>query len=76
MTKAMVMLTYGKIAYYMTPENPYYSAITDLLFELSKNENILVAEPATYGLCNFGLAHQELVRFFFFIFVPFFPKRY
>jgi hypothetical protein len=62
MTKAMVMLTYGKIGYYMTPDNPYFSAITDLLFELTKNSNVLVAEPATYGLCNFALAHEELVR--------------
>lgn len=62
MTKAMVMLTYGRIGYYMTPENPYYTAITDLLFELTKNENELVAEPAIYGLCNFALAHEELVR--------------
>lgn len=62
MTKAMVMLTYGKIGYYMTPENPYFTAITDLLFELTTNENVLVAEPATYGLCNFSLAHEQLVR--------------
>jgi len=57
----MVLITYGKIAYYMSKENPYYKAIKDLLFRLSKHDNLLVAEPATYGLCNFALAHEELV---------------
>lgn len=58
----MVLITYGKIAYYMSKDNPYYKALKDLLFELSKHENILVAEPAVYGLCNFALAHEEIVR--------------
>jgi hypothetical protein len=62
LSKAMVMITYGKIAYYLTPENPYYKGILQLLWSQSKSENILIAEPAIYGLCNFALAHNEIVR--------------
>ncbi|XP_049852270.1 uncharacterized protein LOC126330068 [Schistocerca gregaria] len=60
MIKATVMITYGKIAFYLSPVNPYYTAIKDLLMKLTENENILVSEPATYGLVNFALAHAEI----------------
>lgn len=60
MIKATVMIAYGKITHFMTKDNPYYEGIKNLLFELSSNKNILVAEPATYGLCNFALAHSDL----------------
>lgn len=60
MIKATVMIAYGKITHFMTKDNPYYEGIKNLLFELSSNQNILVAEPATYGLCNFALAHKEM----------------
>jgi hypothetical protein len=64
LSKAMVMITYGKMAYYMAPEDPYYKGIIELLRAQSKSENILVAEPAVYGLCNAALAHSSIVRQF------------
>lgn len=60
MSKAMVMITYGKIAGFMKKDSHFYTAIKALLFELCSNDNILVSEPATYGLVNFSLAHPEL----------------
>jgi hypothetical protein len=61
MSKAMVMITYGKIACFMAKDSHFYTAIKTLLFELCSNENILVSEPATYGLVNFALGHRELL---------------
>ena len=60
MSKAMVMITYGKIAGFMAKDSHFYTAIKALLFELCSADNILVSEPATYGLVNFALAHPEM----------------
>eukprot|EP01103_Thecamoeba_quadrilineata_P000795 TRINITY_DN1069_c0_g2_i1.p1 TRINITY_DN1069_c0_g2~~TRINITY_DN1069_c0_g2_i1.p1 ORF type:complete len:1230 (+),score=233.00 TRINITY_DN1069_c0_g2_i1:59-3748(+) len=60
MVKASVLLTYGKVAYYMAPDNPFIEALKDLLFELITYDNILVSEPAHYSLCNFALVHEDL----------------
>eukprot|EP01118_Nematostelium_gracile_P011820 TRINITY_DN4259_c0_g1_i2.p1 TRINITY_DN4259_c0_g1~~TRINITY_DN4259_c0_g1_i2.p1 ORF type:complete len:380 (+),score=66.46 TRINITY_DN4259_c0_g1_i2:491-1630(+) len=59
MVKASVMITYSKLSYYMTEDNPYNKAVVDLLIELTKNPNILISEPATYSLVNYSLAHQS-----------------
>jgi len=58
--KASVMLTYGKLSFYMAPENPYFRPLVDLLFNLSSYENVLISEPACYALVDFALTHQEL----------------
>ncbi|KAL6076253.1 C3H1-type domain-containing protein [Balamuthia mandrillaris] len=60
MLKASVLLTYGKVAYFMDKSNPHFQSIEDLLLRLSVNDQILVSEPACYALVNFSLSHEQL----------------
>jgi hypothetical protein len=65
MIKASVMISLGKVSYYMRADNPYFKAIHDILTELSTYDNILVSEPACYALTNIALSHHWMVRFNF-----------
>eukprot|EP00026_Physarum_polycephalum_P006799 Phypoly_transcript_06851.p1 GENE.Phypoly_transcript_06851~~Phypoly_transcript_06851.p1 ORF type:complete len:545 (+),score=47.04 Phypoly_transcript_06851:115-1635(+) len=60
MVKASVMLTYGKLSFYMSNDNPFYVPLQNLLFTLCTYDNVLISEPACYALVNFSLTHTEL----------------
>jgi len=60
MVKASVMLTYGKLSFYMAKDNPYYTALQELLFTVCTYDNVLISEPACYALVNFALTHDEM----------------
>lgn len=51
--KSSAILTLGKLGFYMDSSNPFYNSIKNLLFELSKHDNILVSEPATYACFSY-----------------------
>jgi len=60
LVKTIVIRSYGKIAYYVTPHSPHFNSLKDLLFELSEYKHNLIAEAAACSLCDLGLAHPDL----------------
>lgn len=45
-----VFSTFGKIAYYMDQDNPYFAPLKNVLFTLAGNPNVEIAEPAVLAL--------------------------
>ncbi|KAL0231493.1 hypothetical protein GEMRC1_010897 [Eukaryota sp. GEM-RC1] len=59
MVKSVVILTFGKLSFFSVPGNPFFQAILDILLSFSKNQYILVAEPAVFALTNFSICHPS-----------------
>ncbi|KAH7827618.1 uncharacterized protein MONOS_7518 [Monocercomonoides exilis] len=59
LVKVSVILTYGKLSFYLHKKNPYFGPIHSLLRELSQKQEEIVAEPAMYALVDFALIHKE-----------------
>jgi hypothetical protein len=41
MVKAIVLLTFGKLSYYMSKDNPYNQVVINLLLDLSKYSHFI-----------------------------------
>ncbi|KAL0219992.1 hypothetical protein P9112_005645 [Eukaryota sp. TZLM1-RC] len=64
MVKSVVILTYGKIAFFSSPKNRFFRPILDILFSFAKNDYILVSEPAVFALTNFSICHPTFDRMY------------
>lgn len=62
--KCSVISTYGKVAYYIKPENPYFSVLKQILVTLSieHDPNSDVTMAALSALTSFSLAHQFMYQ--------------